>query len=88
MESFYEGACDADYLIYNTNIDNTVKSLDDLKAKNDIFSKFKAVKSGNCYTSGSSFYQRTDKIGEMIVDMHKILTEKNPKNLEFLEKLE
>lgn len=88
MESFYEGACDADYLIYNTNIDNTVKSLDDLKAKNDIFSKFKAVKSGNCYTSGSSFYQRTDKIGEMIVDMHKILTEKNPKSLEFLEKLE
>ncbi len=33
MEEFYNTASDADYLIYNSSIDASVKSIDDLLAK-------------------------------------------------------
>ena len=33
MEEFYATAVDADYLIYNSSIDASVKSIDDLLAK-------------------------------------------------------
>lgn len=88
MESFYDQAADADYIVYNGSIDNTVRSLDDLLDKDEIFQKFKAVKNGNCWTTGSSMYQRTDVVSNMIMDFHKVLTEESPKGLEFLTKLE
>ncbi|MDD7603043.1 MAG: ABC transporter substrate-binding protein [Firmicutes bacterium] len=88
MESFYEKARDADYIIYNASIDATVKSIDDLIAKDPIFSEFKAVKEGNCYSTGSNMYQRTDVISNMIMDFHKVFTGEDDGNLEFLSKLE
>ena len=39
--------------------------------------KMKAVKTGNCWVSGGSMYQRTDLVAEMILDFHKMLTEDN-----------
>ena len=36
MEQFYDTAEDADYLIYNASIDSTVKTLDDLLAKDSM----------------------------------------------------
>ena len=47
MEEFYNTAIDADYLIYNSSIDATVNSLDDLLAKDSLMADFKAVKDGN-----------------------------------------
>lgn len=88
MESFYEKARDADYIIYNASIDATVKSIDDLIAKDPIFAEFKAVKEGNCYSTGSNMYQRTDVISNMIMDFHKVFTGEEDGNLEFLSKLE
>ena len=44
MEQFYDTAEDADYLIYNASIDSTVKTLDDLLAKDSMFADYKAVK--------------------------------------------
>ncbi|SCJ90894.1 ABC-type Fe3+-citrate transport system%2C periplasmic component [uncultured Eubacterium sp.] len=88
MESFYDQAVDADYIVYNGSIDSTVKSLDDLISKDEIFQKFKAVKSGNCFTTGSSMYQRTDVVSNMIMDFHKVLTEDSQTGLKFLTKLE
>ncbi|MGN0733230.1 MAG: ABC transporter substrate-binding protein [Emergencia sp.] len=88
MESFYETAVDADYIIYNGSIDFSVKSLDDLIAKDEIFKRFKAVKEGHCYTTGNSMYQRTDVISSMIMDFHKILTEEDPGEMDFLTKME
>lgn len=88
MESFYDQAADADYIVYNGSIDNTVRSLDDLMDKDEIFQKFKAVKNGNCWTTGSSMYQRTDVVSNMIMDFHKVLTENSPEGLEFLTKME
>ena len=37
MEQFYDTAEDADYLIYNASIDSTVKTLDDLLAKESMY---------------------------------------------------
>ena len=36
MEEFYNTASDADYLIYNSSIDASVKSIDDLLAKESL----------------------------------------------------
>ena len=88
MESFYEKARDADYIIYNASIDTTVKSVNDLIAKDPIFAEFKAVKEGKCYSTGSNMYQRTDVISNMIMDFHKVFTGEDDENLEFLSKLE
>ena len=88
MESFYEKARDADYIIYNASIDATVKTINDLIAKDPIFAEFKAVKEGNCYSTGSNMYQRTDVISNMIMDFHKVFTGEEDGNLEFLSKLE
>ena len=88
MESFYEKARDADYIIYNASIDTTVKSVNDLIAKDPIFAEFKAVKEGKCYSTGRNMYQRTDVISNMIMDFHKVFTGEDDENLEFLSKLE
>ena len=49
----------------------------------------KAVKEGNCWSTGSSMYQRTDIAGDMIMDFHTLFTEENPEDkLVYLSKLE
>ena len=50
---------------------------------------FKAVKNNNCWSTGSSMYQRTDIAGDMIMDFHTLFTDDDPKDkLEYLSKLE
>ena len=49
MEEFYAQAADADYLIYNSSIDNPINSVKDLEEKDALFSDFKAVKEGNVW---------------------------------------
>ncbi|MGN0703789.1 MAG: ABC transporter substrate-binding protein [Lentihominibacter sp.] len=80
IEQFYKTAKDADIIIYNGSIDSSVASLDDLKAKNEIMSKFKAVKNGNCWCTGSAVYQRTDLAADMIMDIGKIIADEEPEN--------
>ena len=87
MESFYEKARDADYIIYNASIDSSVKTIEDLIKKDEVLKEFKAVKNGACYTTGSSMYQRTDVIANMILDFHKVFTGQDTDQLEFLEKM-
>jgi len=63
--------------------------MDDLLAKDPIMSEIKAVKEGNCWSTGSSMYQRTDIAGDMIMDFHTLFTEENPEDkLVYLSKLE
>lgn len=80
IEQFYKTAKDADIIIYNGSIDSSVASLEDLKAKNEIMSKFKAVTSGNCWCTGSAVYQRTDLAADMIMDIGKIIADEEPEN--------
>ena len=84
MEEFYSAAVDADYLIYNASIDNSVTSMDALLAKSDLFTDFKAIKEGNVWTTGKSLYQATDIVGNLIADIHLMLTDVDESQMTFL----
>lgn len=72
MEKFYEGACDADYIIYNSTVDGGVESVEELIAKAPVLADFKAVKEGHVYCTGKNFYQETNVCGLMVSDLYKM----------------
>ena len=88
MEEFYATAVDADYLIYNGSIDTPISSIEDLINKDQMFADFKAVKEGNVWTTGKSFYQATDIVGQMIRDVHLMITDGDNSEMTFLSKVE
>lgn len=88
MEEFYATAVDADYLIYNGTIVGQVSSIKELEAKSNLFSEFKAVKEGNVWYTGKNLYQATDTVGELIRDIHLMLTGGDSKDMTFLQKME
>ena len=89
IEAFYDMAADADYIVYNASIDGSVNSMADLLSKDPVISEMKAVKEGNCWSTGSSMYQRTDIAGDMVMDFHTLFTEEDPEDqLVYLSKLE
>ncbi|MQN00913.1 MAG: ABC transporter substrate-binding protein [Lachnospiraceae bacterium] len=79
FEDFYKKAKDADVLMIDTATDNSIKSLNDLESRNKLFKDFKAVKSGNIYTTADGLFQFVDKSAEITTDMHRIFTDGNPK---------
>ena len=87
MEEFYDQACDADYLIYNASIESPLGSIEDLTDKSELFSKFKAVKAGNVWTTDKYLYQATDIMGQLIGDMHIMLTDGDASEMTFLKKV-
>lgn len=78
MEDFYAGACDADYIIYNSAIESELHSLDELLGKSSLLADFKAVKEGNVWCTEKSLFQETTGIATMISDMHTMLTSDDP----------
>ena len=88
MEDFYAGAKDADYIIYNSTIDGELKSLDELLKKSTLLKDFKAVKDGNVWCLTKSMFQETTCLGDVIMDIHRMLTEDDPEGLTYLYRLE
>lgn len=88
MESFYAAAWDADYLIYNSSIDATLENLEQLLAKDSLFASFKAVQEGNVWCTGKAFYQATDIVGQMIWDIHNMLTDADEEAMTFLSRVQ
>lgn len=88
MEEFYATAVNADYLIYNSSIDSEIQSIDELIGKNELFADFKAVKEGNVWCTGKYLYQATDVVGNLIGDIHLMLTDGEEKDMTFLYKVE
>ena len=87
LEDFYAKAAAADYLIYNATIDEPIYTLDQLIAKSDVLSDVKAVKEGNVWCTGKYMYQATDIIGDLILDIHRVLTD-DTGSMAFLYKLQ
>lgn len=75
FEEFYTAAKDADVLIYNSTIENAPSSIAELEEKSSLFKSFKAVQDGRVYVTDPSFYQRSNAAGEIMRDIHSILTE-------------
>lgn len=88
MEQFFATAVDADYLIYNGSIDTPLTTMEDLIKKDQMFAEFKAVKEGNVWTTGKSFYQATDIVGQMIRDVNLMVTDGDQSGMTFLSKVE
>lgn len=76
VEEFYNGAKDADFLIYNSSIDGGVKNLEQLLEKCDVLKDFKAVKEGNVWCTTNNMYQQSLSIGYLMEDIYKMLREK------------
>ena len=47
----------------------------------------KAVKDGNVWYTGKNLYQATDTVGELISDIHLMLTDGDASQMTFLEKM-
>ena len=87
LEDFYNGAIDADYLIYNSAIDGGVKNLNELLDKCPVLADFKAVKDGNVFCTTNDMYQQSMSIGYMIDDMHSMITGAPDSGMKYLFKL-
>ena len=89
MEAFYDGAKNADVLIYNSTIDGELQTMDELLAKSPLLSNFKAVKSGDVWCTGKNLFQEPMGLGRLILDMHQILTGEVPEDgeLTYMHKL-
>ena len=57
LEDFYDGAQDADFLVYNTTIDRQVQTLEDLLKKCSLLKDFKAVKNHQVWCTTEDMYQ-------------------------------
>ena len=87
MEDFYSTAIDADYLIYNATIDEPIDTIEQLLQKSSLLADLKAVKNGNVWCTGKYMYQATDITGDLIMDLHRVLTD-DPGEMRFLYKLQ
>ena len=75
MERFYEGARDADVIIYNGTIDDGVASLDDLVEKNELLADFRAVREGSVWTCDKNMYQQMTSMADIICDLRAAITD-------------
>lgn len=87
METFYDRAREADVLIYNSTIDGELETLDQLFAKSGLLRDFKAVQTGDVWCAKSNLFQESMGLGDMIQDIHEILTEADPQDLRYLYRL-
>lgn len=82
QESFIEKCSQADYVLYNWTSgasgvkDDSLQGLIDARL-GDWFKDFKAYKEGNVWRTSNDFYQKMDKMGEMVADIYKMLYGEN-----------
>ena len=90
METFYETAKEADYVIYNSTIGGEIEDLDAFLSLNDVLKNFKAVRNGNVWCTRENMFQQTMQLGQMIGDFHEMLTSDDPElvRLSYLYKLQ
>ena len=87
METFYATAKNADYIIYNSAITGEIATLEELLSINPLLKDFKAVQEGNVWCTGQNMYQETMQLGQMIKEIHLILTEEEPSGLNYFYRL-
>lgn len=87
LEAFYAGARDADILIYNSTIDAELETLDELLRKSELLSDFKAVRSGDVWCTGKDLFQQPTGLGDLLVDLHGVISGQAGNELTFLHRL-
>ena len=88
MEAFYEGAKDADYIIYVWSLGGKPKDLNAFLERASILADMKAVKNGNVWCTTPDFFQISNTLGNMVNDMNLMLNaDENTDKLTYLYKL-
>ena len=87
-EEFYHKARNADFLIYNSSIDGGISTMKELLDKCEFLEDFQAVKEGNVWCAGKYLYQATDIVGNMITDLHLMLTGGDESQMTFMTKID
>ncbi len=88
IEEFYQGAKDADFLIYNSTIDGGVDSIAQLLEKCPVLEDFKAVQEGNVFCTTNDYYQQSMSVGELMKDFHTMLLHGDETQMKYLFRLE
>lgn len=88
IEEFYDGAKDADYIIYNSSIDGGVASVEELIAGCPVLKDFRAVQAGNVWCTTNDMYQKSMSVGYLIEDIHNMLLGKAEGDMTYLFRLE
>ena len=88
LEDFYAGAKDADVLLYNSTIEGVVHTTEELVTKCPLLAEFKAVQSGSVWCTTQSFFQQSTALVDFVLDLHRVFTENDPADLQFLRKVE
>lgn len=87
VEEFYNGAKDADFIIYNSSIDGGVATIEELLAKCSILEDFAAVQNGNVWCTTNDMYQQSMSIGFLIEDIHNMLMGEGEEKMTFLYRI-
>ena len=87
MEDFYEGAAQADIIIYNSTIGGEIRSVKELIDKNPVFKDFKAVKESEVYCTNRNLFQQVSGMAEFMRDLNDIENDVD-KDYSYLNKLE
>ena len=89
LEDFYAGARDADVLLYNSTIEGSIASTEQLVEKCPLLAQFKAVQQGNVWCTAQSLFQQSMEMPNLILDMNKVFAEGTPdeSELKFLTKI-
>ncbi len=72
MEDFYEGASQADIIIYNSTIGGGIRSVEVLTDKNPLFKDFKAVKGSRVYCTDRNLFQQVSGMAEFMRDLNDV----------------
>ena len=86
LETLYDYAKNADFIIYDSTIDPSVQSVRDLTDRYALFTDFTAVKEGKVYRTDGRMYQSTDRICEFALDINRMVADENGEGT-FLSKL-
>ena len=78
LEDFYAGAKDADVLLYNSTIEGSIASTEQLVEKCPLLAQFKAVQNGNVWCTAQSLFQQSMELPDLILDMNRVFTEGTP----------
>ena len=88
MEEFYAYAVNVDYLIYNASgYSADVDTREKLLEKSDLLADCRAFREGNIWWIGGDLYQHSDKISDLIADVHRMLNGQED-GMTFLHRME
>ena len=73
VEKFYQGAVDAEILIYDNTSDVSVSTVADILANGDYLADMKAIQEGNIWGIQKNYWQSADDVATMIEDIATII---------------